>query len=90
MIRNINNDEGLIRPVKRKTDPDLGPDAIMVMIPSDLDLLVKMSRAQKLPRLGLNFYDLYKAGCGTKGSLTLSGPFLGAPQAVMGMEKMIF
>lgn len=89
MTRNIDNDEGLLRPVKRKTDPDLAPDVIMVMIPADLNLLVKVSRARKLTHRDPSFYDLYKARCGTGGSLTLSGPFLGAPQAVMGMERMI-
>ncbi len=91
MIEKINSDTGLIRPMKRKADPAIGRDAIMVMIPSDLDYLVRMSHAQKLPLFDMNFYDLYqyRGKIGKKGSLTLLGPFLGAPQAVMGMEKMI-
>ena len=89
MSRNINQDEGLIRPKKRKSDPDVGPDTIMVMIPSDLDFLVKTSHAQKIPCVDTNFFDLYQTKGGAKGSLTISGSFLGAPQAVMGMEKLI-
>jgi len=85
----FDSDEGLIRPIKRKTDPELGPDVLMLMIPSDLDYLVKRSQARKLPPSGAGFYDIYRANNGLKGHLTLSGPFIGAPQAVMGMEKMI-
>ena len=77
--------------MKRKADPGVGPDAIMAMIPSDLDFLVKTSHAQKVPLFDMNFYHLYqyRAKLGTKALLTLLGPFLGAPQAVMAMEKMI-
>lgn len=75
--------------MKRKTDPEVGPDLIMVMIPSDLDILVKRSQAQKVPLYDVGLYDVYQAKDGAKVSLTLSGPFLGAPQAVICMEKMI-
>jgi len=82
-------DEGLIRPMKRKNDPVVGPDAILVMIPSELDYLVKLSQTKKMGRFDMGFFDLYQTKDGTTGPLTLSGPFLGAPQAVMGMEKII-
>ena len=91
LSRETNHDEGLIRPTKRKADPGVGPDAIMAMIPSGLDFLVKTSHAKKVPLFDMNFYHLYqyRAKLGTKVLLTLLGPFLGAPQAVMAMEKMI-
>ena len=89
MPEKINNDEGLIRPLKRKTDPDMGSDVLMVMIPTHLDYLAKRSQAKKLTPLGMNFYDLYQVKTGTRLTVTLSGPFLGAAQSVMGMEKMI-
>jgi uridine phosphorylase len=87
--RTPNHDEGLIRPRKGKTDPDLGPDVIMVMIGSDLDLLAKTSQAQKIEHSHMALYDLYRIEDGLEGSFALSGPFIGAPQAVMGMEKLI-
>lgn len=89
MTRTFNHDEGLIRPLKRKSDPDLGPDLIMAMIPSDLDFLVGRSQAKKITRSYMALYDLYQAEDDAEGAVALSGPFLGAPQAVMGMEKMI-
>jgi uridine phosphorylase len=87
--RTINHDEGLIRPRKGKTDPDLGPDVILAMIRSDLDLLARTSQAQKIQHSHMALFDMYRTGDGLGGSFALSGPFLGAPQAVMGMEKLI-
>jgi uridine phosphorylase len=85
----IGDDEGLIRPMKRRTDPDVGPDAIMAMTPSDLDFLVKTSDAKRVLRFGADFFHLYQVRFGAKATLTLSGPFLGAPQAAIGMENLI-
>ena len=85
----FDSNEGLIRPMKRKSDPELGPDVLMSMISSDLDYLVKSSQAHKIFSSGAGFCSIYRANNGLKGHLTLSGPFIGAPQAVMGMEKMI-
>jgi uridine phosphorylase len=87
--RTFDHDEGLIRPRKGKTDPDLGPDVIIAMIHSDLASLAKRSQAKKIPHSHMALYDLYLIEDGLGGSFTLSGPFLGAPQAVMGMEKLI-
>lgn len=89
MTRKPTDDEGLIRPRKRKTDPEVGPDVLMAMIPSDLDYLVKIREAQKLPQFNSDFYNVYQIKNESKISLTISGPFLGAPQSVMAMEKMI-
>jgi uridine phosphorylase len=75
--------------MKGKIDPDLGPDVIMAMIPSDLDLLAETSRAKKIVHSHMALYDVYRINDGSEGSVALSGPFLGAPQAVMGMEKLI-
>jgi uridine phosphorylase len=85
----FNHDEGLIRPMKRKTDPELGPDVIMAMIPSDLDLLAKTSQAQKIEHSHKALYDVYRMEDGLEGSFAISGPFLGAPHAVMGMENLV-
>jgi uridine phosphorylase len=88
-LNEIFDDEGLIRPRKGKSDPDLGPDVIMAMIQSDLASLAKTGQAKKIPHSHMALYDLYRIENGLGGSFTLSGPFLGSPQAVMGMEKLI-
>ncbi len=80
---------GLIRPLKHDTDPLLGPDALFVMIPSELTYLARVCDARKCSRPAAGFFDLYQIAPGGRTSLTLAGPFLGAPQAVMGLEKII-
>ena len=84
----MRNDEGLIRPVKREADPEVGPEVIMAMIPSDLDYLVKLNRGRRITRFDMTFFNLYQIDNG-EACFSLSGPFLGAPQSVMGMEKLI-
>ena len=87
MNRKIEDNEGLIRPSKGKTDPGVGPDAILVMIRSELEYLVKLSK--NVASFDMGFFNLYQAKFNQKISYTLMGPFLGAPQSVMGMEKII-
>ncbi|OPX37660.1 MAG: hypothetical protein B1H12_04355 [Desulfobacteraceae bacterium 4484_190.2] len=89
MDASIKNNEGIIRPVKGKRDPDVERDALMVMIPSELQFLVQASKAEELSFSDMNLYHLYRANKGTQSPFTLAGPFLGAPQAVIAMEKLI-
>ena len=83
------NSEGMIRPFKGKKDPDVERDAIMVMIPSELQFLVQASKAEELSFSDMNLYHLYRANKGPHAPFTLAGPCLGAPQAVIAMEKLI-
>jgi uridine phosphorylase len=82
-------EEGIIRPMKGRGEPRAGADAVMAMIPSDLNHLISMSRARKVPLAGGYLFDLYQAEEGYGGRLTLVGPFLGAPQSVIGLEKLV-
>ncbi len=82
-------EEGLIRPIKRRTDPAIGPNALQILIGMDLDYLVRHKGPDHFERHNLDFFRLYRAKDTIGGSLSLCGPFLGAPQAVMGLEKMI-
>ena len=86
---NVGSGEGIIRPMKRSDDPLVGPDALMVMIPSDLDNLVKHHDTNKIDRINMGSFNLYLIKDESKSPLTLAGPFLGAPQAVMGCERII-
>ncbi len=84
------NNEGIIRPAKGKKDPYIERDAIMVMIPSELQFLAQASKAEELSFSDMNLYHLYRANKGTRQTpFILAGPFLGAPQAVIAMEKLI-
>ncbi len=81
---------GIIRPVKGKRDPHLGPVALMVMLPHELKRLVRESGAVEIPFSDTPLYRLYRAEGRTAASpIALAGPFIGAPHAVMGLEKLI-
>jgi uridine phosphorylase len=77
----------VINPTKEKGEPFLGPDALMVAIPSDLQYIVDLSRAERAANTTpFKLFIIKKANglpCG------LAGPLLGAPQGVIVMEKLI-
>lgn len=82
-------EEGVIRPTKRKADPDVAPDVLLSMIPADVGYLLKLNQAGLTASLDQVFFQIHLFQNQGKSPLTLCGPFLGAPQAVMGMEKLI-
>jgi uridine phosphorylase len=81
--------EGIIRPMRRKSLPELGPDVLMVMGTADLDYFISMKQGKKSALTKMGFFNLYQMKAGPDISFTLAGSFLGAPQAVMGMEMII-
>jgi len=89
LLKESAGQEGIITPRKGKGDPHLGPDALMVMIPSELRYLAGAIRAASVPFSDGDLYKLYLSRPQTGPPITLCGPFLGAPQAVMGMERLI-
>lgn len=82
-------DNGVIRPVKGKSDPAIGPDAVMVMVASDLNYLLLKTKARRLAFTDAGVYGLYQTGDPSLPKMSIAGPFMGAPQAVMGLEKLI-
>jgi len=46
--KEVKNNDGIIYPRRGKGEPDLAPDALMVMIPSELRYLVKVPKAEEL------------------------------------------
>jgi len=72
-----------------KRDPHLGPDALMVMLPAALKHLVRESQAEQVPFSETPLYKLYRTKRGPGPAVTLAGPFIGAPHAVIALEKLI-
>ncbi len=89
MTRRTESNGGIIFPVKGKREPHLGPDALMVLVPSELNYLARECEAEKVPFNDMRLYNIYCTKGGPGGPVSLCGPFLGAPHAVMGMEKLI-
>ena len=81
-------DVGIIRPVRGRGEPVVGPDAVMVMVPSELTFLVRKTQAKRIPLRDAALPCIFQPEVPWK-SISLSGPFLGAPQAVMAMEKLV-
>ncbi len=81
--------EGIIQPRKGKGDPHLGPDLLMIMIPRELKFLAENTGAQKTAFTNMRLHDLYRTQREEAPPVTLAGPFMGAPHAAMGMEKLI-
>ncbi len=83
------DDKPVIVPAKGKNDPHLGPDALMLMIPSEVNHLVSITNAKPHPISDISIQRIFLVENLDKGPLAISGPFLGAPQAVLAMEKLI-
>ncbi|MBN2060397.1 MAG: nucleoside phosphorylase [Deltaproteobacteria bacterium] len=81
--------EGIIRPMRGKGDPEIAGDAVMIMIPAILHYLTGSSNNKIMRKYHQTFFELYIIHNENESSCSLAGPFLGAPQAVMGMEKLI-
>ena len=81
--------EEIIRPYKRKGDPEIDGSALMVMVPDILRRLLKISKHNKIKSYSHTFFKSYRIKHENGSYSSLAGPFLGAPQAVLGMEKLI-
>jgi nucleoside phosphorylase len=81
--------EVLIRPARGKRDPRVAEDLILGMTGPVLDRLVSRMGARPVPVAGAAPDRVYQVGEARRPRATLAGPFLGAPQAVLGLEKMI-
>jgi purine-nucleoside phosphorylase len=83
------NEDVIIRPLRSRSEPEVGQDAIMVMILSDLEYLLAINQGKEIARINSGFFQIYDIRENTGKKISISGPFTGAPQAVMGMEKLI-
>ncbi len=76
---------GVIRPVKGKNAPQISRDVIMVSPKRELNYLAERLGAGDYGEIDGCLYRLYLA----HDNVAICGPFLGAPQAVMALEKLI-
>jgi purine-nucleoside phosphorylase len=85
------NGEVLVHPVKGRSGPAAAPDLLMCMTGPLLDLAVSKAGAREIRVNDFGLYRVYETrdAPGSRARLTVTGPFLGAPQAVIGLEKMI-
>ncbi|MBW2126201.1 MAG: nucleoside phosphorylase [Deltaproteobacteria bacterium] len=82
-------EQGIIIPKKTKQDPSVGPESLMILIPSEVHYLVARTSAQKVPISDISMSRIFLIKQAHSHPVSLCGPFLGAPQAVMAMEKLV-
>jgi len=80
--------EAIIEPRREPDDPDLTPDALMVMVQPMLKQVLAGKRHFKWRLRAPGLDVLYRVEHGQR-ILTVAGPFLGAPHAAMAMEKLV-
>ena len=84
----MDKDTVLINPRRLKGDPKISTSALMVMNRQELKRLAERSGAKKSNFSEMFMYDLLQTNEPVP-EITMAGPFIGAPQAVLGMEKLI-
>ncbi len=82
-------EEGIIFPRRGRNDPVLGPDVVIAMVPDAVRYLIKRTEGKRLPVRDMALSHLYRPRGQLGKRTSISGPFLGAPQAVIALEKLI-
>ncbi|MBW1721035.1 MAG: nucleoside phosphorylase [Deltaproteobacteria bacterium] len=81
-------EDGIITPRKSRTDPSLGQEVLMALTGPDLRAFTRLEGIEGSECFHLDFFKLYRHRIRGK-IFPVAGPFLGAPQAAMGLEKLI-
>ncbi len=78
----------LIEPRRGRDEPAIGPLALLILTEPDLDLFRTLAEITDGPRDNRGFYRLHRQKLDHL-TLSVAGPALGAPQAVLILEKLI-
>jgi len=84
----VNDNEAVVNPQKTKSSPDIGPVAVMAATRPDLVYLSELFHFSKNDYQHLFLSRLY-FDRNNPGGLSVTGPFVGAPYAVMLLENLI-
>jgi len=82
-------DQSVIMPRKNRGDPFIGTSSIMTCIASELKYLSTLYQARKVALNDISTKAIYLIEQNGSPIISLCGPFLGAPHAVLVMEKLI-
>ncbi len=84
----MKDNEAIVNPIKSKSSPDIGPVAVMAATRADLYYLCELSNFSKDDFQRLFMSRLYFDRRNPDG-YSVTGPFIGAPYAVMLLETLI-
>jgi uridine phosphorylase len=82
------DDECAIEPKRSRSEPTLGPLALLVAVNDDLRPLIREARGQGSTLYHNGWLRVFQFQPGSE-TVAVAGPVLGAPQAVMLLEKLI-
>ena len=85
----MDKDDAIIKPVKGKNAPDLGAVAVVVSVEADLLYLCKIMDLTADNSRSLYMSRLYFENKSDYPGISVTGPILGAPYAVMLLESLI-
>ena len=78
----------LINPKKSRSEPDIDPLALLIPLPGDLQRMTRLFGEAGSLRFKNNSLRVFQL-TGSSRAIGVAGPAVGAPQAVMILEKMI-
>ncbi len=81
-------DNAIIKPLKRKNSPNLGPVAVLMADDKDLSFFCRLFNISEDNFTRLLMSKVYVENSGRQ-SLSVAGPFIGAPYAAMLLETLI-
>ena len=81
----MTTDDAIINPFKPKNEADIGSVAVMAAIRADLFLLCDLLQFKRNDYKRLFISRMY-SGCNRSEGFSVTGPFIGAPYAVMLLE----
>lgn len=84
-----NKDYAIINPKKGKHDPELSHDILIILTHNEIRTLASMTDARLLSHSEKAYYNIFEFDYNGKGPIHAIGPFIGAPHAVLGLEKAI-
>jgi purine-nucleoside phosphorylase len=82
------HEPAIVRPVKTKQSPDIGPVSVLASTRPDVEILRDLAALTKEMSRNLFTGKLY-IGSETTGRLSVAGPVVGAPYGVMLLETLI-
>lgn len=80
-------DDGIVKPVKGRNPPDPKPVALMISSNVDLDCICSLMNIRDDQARGLHYSKYYSPAC-PGSNFSITGPFAGAPYAVMLLETL--
>ncbi len=86
--KNCDESKEILTPVREKKIPNIGQVAIMTATYPDINRLCDIMNIDKQRAIRFDMSKVYQ-GTGEYEGISIVGPFVGAPQAVMILEKLI-